>query len=200
MSFFSCLLFSNLGFLRSLAVGFDDKACGGSTKCEKPYHLWFSCWASFILLLVRAFSFYLVSLRCSERLHDKMVMAIVQAPVFFFDSNPVGRIMNRFSKDVGCMDELLPETFLKSIQLILLMLTSVLLPTVINPWTLLIIIPITVLAGLISRYYLRTSRELQRLESICRSPVYSHLSETLNGLGTIRTRKRQKDFVDKFCR
>ena len=156
--------------------------------------------ASFILLLVRAFSFYLVSLRCSERLHDKMVMAIVQAPVFFFDSNPVGRIMNRFSKDVGCMDELLPETFLKSIQLILLMLTSVLVPTVINPWTLLIIVPITVLAGLISRYYLRTSRELQRLESICRSPVYSHFSETLNGLGTIRTRKRQKDFVDKFCR
>ena len=108
--------------------------------------------------------------------------------------------MNRFSKDVGCMDELLPETFLKSIQLILLMLTSVLLPTVINPWTLLIIVPITVLAGLISRYYLRTSRELQRLESVCRSPVYSHFSETLNGLGTIRTRKRQKDFVDKFCR
>ena len=156
--------------------------------------------ASIILLLVRAFSFYLVSLRCSERLHDKMVMAIVQAPVFFFDSNPVGRIMNRFSKDVGCMDELLPETFLQSIQLILLMLTSVLLPTAINPWTLLIIVPITVLAGIISRYYLRTSRELQRLESVCRSPVYSHFSETLNGLGTIRTRKREKDFVDKFCR
>ena len=156
--------------------------------------------ASIILLLVRAFSFYLVSLRCSERLHDKMVMAIVQAPVFFFDLNPVGRIMNRFSKDVGCMDELLPEIFLQSIQLILLMLTSILLPTAINPWTLLIIVPITVLAGLFSRYYLRTSRELQRLESVCRSPVYSHFSETLNGLGTIRTRKRENDFVDMFCR
>ena len=47
MLFFSCLLFSNLGFLRSLAVGFDDKARGGSTKCEKPYHLWFSCWGIF---------------------------------------------------------------------------------------------------------------------------------------------------------
>ena len=156
--------------------------------------------ASFILLVVRAFGVYLALLRCSERLHDKMVVAILQAPVFFFDSNPVGRIMNRFSKDVGCMDELLPETFLKSIQLILVMLTSVLLPTAANPWILLAIVPMTVLTAFISRYYLRTSRELQRLESICRSPVYSHFSETLDGLETIRTRKREKDFVDKFCR
>ena len=47
---------------------------------------------------------------------------------------------------------------------------------------------------------LRTARELKRLESICRSPVFSHLSETLNGLDTIRTRRRQRDFVEQFCR
>ena len=156
--------------------------------------------ASFIFLIIRALSFYLVSLRCSERLHDKMVAAVLQAPVVFFDSNPVGRIMNRFSKDISCMDDVLPKTFLRAIQRTLLMFTSILLPTVINPWLLFAVMPIAVLAGLVSRYYLKTSRELKRLESINRSPVYSHFSETLDGLETIRTRNREGNFMDAFCR
>ena len=156
--------------------------------------------ASFIFLFIRAFGFYLLSLRCSECLHDRMVGAILQAPVFFFDSNPMGRMMNRFSKDIGAMDEVLPKTFLRAMQRTLLMFTSILLPTVINPWLLFAVMPIAVLAGLVSRYYLKTSRELKRLESINRSPVYSHFSETLDGLETIRTRNREGNFMDAFCR
>ena len=156
--------------------------------------------ASLVFAIIQAYEFFLVSLRCSERLHDKMVVAILQAPVLFFDLNPVGRILNRFSKDVGCLDELLPKTFLGSIQLVLLVSASILVPTVANPWLLFFVIPLTVVVVYISRYYLKTSRELKRLESICRSPVFSHISETLNGLDTIRTRGRQKDFIDQFYR
>ena len=156
--------------------------------------------ASFIFASIRAYSFLVVSLRCSERLHDKMVLAVLQAPVVFFDSNPVGRIMIRFSKDVSCMDEVLPKTFFMSIQLVLLLFASILVPTVSNPWLLLCVVPITLFAMLISRYYLKTSRELKRLESVCRSPVFSHISETLDGLETIRTRGHQKDFRDRFYR
>ena len=155
---------------------------------------------SFIFAVFRAYAFLLASLRCSERLHDKMVVAILQAPVLFFDSNPVGRILNRFSKDVGCMDELLPKTFLMSIQQCLLMITSCLLLTVVNVWLLFVIVPLIVLVVYITRYYLKTSRELKRLESIYRSPVFSHISETLNGLDTIRTRSRERDFVQQFYR
>ena len=155
---------------------------------------------SFIFGIIRACVFLLVSLRCSERLHDKMVVAVLQATVLFFDSNPVGRIMNRFSKDVGCMDEVLPKMFLLTIQMDLLVLTTVLVPAVTNPWLLLVVVPITVAVVYITRYYLKTSRELKRLESICRSPVFSLISDTTNGLDTIRTRGRQTDFVDQFCR
>ena len=156
--------------------------------------------ASLIFALLRAYGFLLVSLRCSERLHDKMVLAILQAPVHFFDSNPVGRILNRFSKDVGCLDELLPKTFLVSVQQNLMVLTSITVASVTNPWLLFLVIPLIVLVVYISKYYLKTSRELKRLASICRSPVFSHFSETLNGLDTIRTRGRQRDFVDQFYR
>ena len=156
--------------------------------------------ASVIFTTIRTCWFLSVSLRCSERLHDKMVLAVLQAPVLFFDSNPVGRIMNRFSKDVGCLDEVLPKTFLEAFQLVLLLFLSILVPAVTNPWLLCVVIPTTLLAALISWYYLKTSRELKRLESICRSPVYSHISETLDGLETIRTRGRQRDFAHGFER
>ena len=156
--------------------------------------------ASFIFAIIRAYGFLLVSLRCSESLHDKMVLAVLQAPVMFFDSNPVGRIMNRFSKDIGCLDELLPRTFLISIYFTLTFLTGILVPIVTNPWLVFVVVPLSVFALYISIYYLKTSRELKRLESISRSPVFSHISETLDGLDTIRTRGRQREFVDRFYR
>ena len=156
--------------------------------------------AAFIFAIVRAYIFLLTSLRCSERLHDKMVIAILQAPLLFFDTNPVGRILNRFSKDVGCMDELLPKTFLLSLQLVLFLLAAILVPAVANFWVLIIIAPLTLMGVYIVRNYLNSSRELKRLESVCRSPVFSHISETLNGLDTIRTRRRQGDFINQFYR
>ena len=156
--------------------------------------------ACLVFAVIRAFGFLLICLRCAERLHDRMVVAILQAPVLFFDSNPVGRILNRFSKDIGCLDEMLPKTFLASIQRVLLAFVSIIIPTVSNPWLLLIVVPLTIVVMYISKYYLKTSRDLKRLESICCSPVFSHISETLNGLDTIRTRGRQRDFVDQFNR
>lgn len=156
--------------------------------------------AAFIFAIIRAYIFLLASLRCSERLHDKMVVAILQAPLIFFDTNPVGRILNRFSKDVGCMDELLPKKFLISLQLILFLLAAILIPAVANFWVLFVIAPLSLIAVYIVRHYLKSSRELKRLESICRSPVFSHISETLNGLDTIRTRGRQNDFINQFYR
>ena len=156
--------------------------------------------SSLIFAIVRAYSFLVVFLMCSGCLHNKMVVAVLQAPVLFFDSNPVGRIMNRFSKDIGHLDEVLPKILLMSIQLFLLVLSGILVPVATNPWLLSVVVPLSVLNVCISRYYLKTSREIQRLESISRSPVYSHISETVDGLDTIRTRQKQRDFVDQFYR
>ena len=77
-----------------------------------------SCVAVAVLLTtLRAYAFFLVVLKSSENLHNDMVTAILKAPVLFFDSNPIGRILNRFSKDIGCMDEVLPKTFLFAVQI-----------------------------------------------------------------------------------
>jgi len=100
---------------------------------------------AFVFAIIRAFGFLAVSLRCFESLYDKVVLAVLQAPVLFFDSNPVGRIMNRFSKDVGRLDEVLPKTFLVALQIILLLITGIIIPTVTNPWLLCFVPPLTAL-------------------------------------------------------
>lgn len=153
---------------------------------------------TFFCSILRAYLFFVVVLKASERLHNKMTNTILKAPVFFFDTNPVGRILNRFSKDIGCTDELLPMTFFLAVQVILLEVTAVVLSSVTNYLILAAITPLIAVFILIVRYFLKTSRELKRLESVCRSPVFSHISETLDGLDTIRSRGKQRDFVQQF--
>ncbi|KAL9955986.1 hypothetical protein ACROYT_G037397 [Oculina patagonica] len=129
-----------------------------------------------------------------------MVTAILKAPVLFFDSNPIGRVLNRFSKDIGCMDEVLPKTFLFAVQLVLFVLTAALLPLVANVWLVAVVVPIILSYVYIARFFMRTSRELRRLESVCRSPVLTQISETLDGLDTIRSRGRQQEYQDSHNR
>ena len=155
---------------------------------------------AFLLPAVCAFLFFLASLRSSERLHDKMVSSLLQAPVLFFDTNPAGRILNRFSKDVDSLDDVLPRTFFLGIQCLLSMCSSVLIPSIVNFWNIFVSLPIVFIFAYLAKYYLKTSRELKRLESIYRSPVFSHFSETICGLDTIRTRGRQLDLTDQFYR
>lgn len=80
------------------------------------------------------------------------------------------------------------------------LLTAALVPWLANAWLAAVVVPIITLYIYIARYFMKTSRELKRLESVCRSPVLSHISETLDGLDTIRSRGRQRDFADQLHR
>ena len=155
---------------------------------------------SAVLAILRVALFFLLALRASQRLHDRMVKAVLHAKLLFFDTNPTGRILNRFSRDIGCIDEQLPQFSIICIQYLLFVLSGALIPAFANPWLLLVLFPILIAFGLFTRYYLKTSRELKRLESICRSPVFSHFSETMDGLDTIRTRGMEEEFVAEFYR
>lgn len=150
------------------------------------------------LSAVVSFLFYYTLLHASENLHNKMVTAVMQAPVLFFDTNPVGRILNRFSKDIGCMDDTIPPQFLLAVQLCLFTIGATLLSAVTNYWLLIGIIPLIVLFVYFGSYYLKTSRELRRMEAIKCSPVYSHIADTVSGLEVIRSSRMEKDFLQEL--
>ncbi|KAJ7371724.1 hypothetical protein OS493_023059 [Desmophyllum pertusum] len=153
-----------------------------------------------LLSIIRAAVFLNALINSSKHLHNSMLSAILKAPVLFFDTNPVGRILNRFSRDVGIVDELLPDAFLDAVQIVLFCVGAVVVPSFLNPWIILPATPLMIILILIGRYFLKTSRELRRLEGVNRSPVLSHFSDTLMGLVTIRAYKREDAFLKALYR
>ena len=85
---------------------------------------------------------WLARTQSSQHLHDKSFKGLVNTFMRFFDTNPIGRVLNRFSSDMGMMDEFLPITFLDFMQLFLIIAGVVLLVSILNPWIFLLTAPL----------------------------------------------------------
>ena len=118
----------------------------------------------------------------------------------FFDTNPVGRVMNRFSKDVGAMDELLPMHTSSMIRFLLFAFSSFVVATVANYWVVFISVPLMIIILLLTRYYLCGAREIKRIECINTSPVFAHIADTIHGISTIRACDKQEEFCETLYR
>ncbi|XP_038050161.1 multidrug resistance-associated protein 4-like [Patiria miniata] len=158
------------------------------------------CGATTVAIFLRSFLFFHLLITASKVLHNQMFSAIIRAPIQFFETNPVGRILNRFAKDIGNMDDLLPAVFTFFFQLIINAISVVILVSIFNPFCLAFTTPILLIFVVARRFYLASSRDVKRLEGIARSPIFSHLSATLSGLSTVRAFKAQQRFTADFDR
>ncbi|KAL4837643.1 hypothetical protein H8958_006727 [Nasalis larvatus] len=136
--------------------------------------------------LLRAVLFAAGTLEAAATLHRRLLHRVLMAPVTFFNATPTGRILNRFSSDVACVDDSLP--FILNILLAnaagLLGLLAVLGSGL--PWLLLLLPPLSIIYYHVQRHYRASSRELRRLGSLTLSPLYTHLADTLAGLSVLR--------------
>uniref|UniRef100_A0A4W2HUP1 Multidrug resistance-associated protein 4 n=1 Tax=Bos indicus x Bos taurus TaxID=30522 RepID=A0A4W2HUP1_BOBOX len=148
--------------------------------------------------ITRSLLIFYVLVNSSQTLHNRMLESIFRAPMLFFNRNPIGRILNRFSKDIGHMDDLLPLTFLDFIQTVLLVVGVVGVMVAVIPWIAIPVIPLGIIVFALRRYFLETSRNVKRLECTTRSPVFSHLTSSLRGLWTIRAYKAEQKFQELF--
>lgn len=152
----------------------------------------------FVFGLMRSLGFYTMCIKASQRLHDGMFRGIISTTMRFFDTNPSGRILNRFSKDLGATDEQLPKAILDASQIILNMFGSIIVATTVNPLFLVPIAGLSVIFLFIRKVYLKTSKNIKRLDGITRSPVFTHLGASLTGLPTIRAFGAQEILVKEF--
>nr|XP_036672391.1 multidrug resistance-associated protein 1 isoform X20 [Drosophila suzukii] len=136
-------------------------------------------------------------LKCSEVLHNVLLLGTMRWPMEMFDITPLGRIVNRFSKHIDTID----NTLALNLRVVILQLFAVLATIVVislsTPIFLAVIVPIAFLYYFAQRFYVATSRQLMRLESVSRSPIYSHFSETVTGASTIRAYNVGNRFIDE---
>lgn len=154
----------------------------------------------FTITIIRSFAFYAFCMRCSSNLHNSMFSSIIHTRMRFFDTNPSGRIMNRFSKDMGSVDELLPKAIMDASQIILMMVGSLVVAVSVNLYFLIPIAVMGLLFWFIRKIYLKTSKNVKRLEGITKSPVFTHLNASLQGLTTIRAYGAQNILRSEFDR
>ncbi|XP_071016014.1 ATP-binding cassette sub-family C member 4-like isoform X1 [Oncorhynchus clarkii lewisi] len=154
--------------------------------------------ASVIFGFARSLVMFNVLVKAAQSLHNRMFNSILRTPVRFFDVNPIGRILNRFSKDISQLDSMLPNTFVDFSQSILQNIGVVVVAASVMPWILIPVVPLLIIFLFLRRYFLQTSRDVKRLESTTRSPVFSHLSSSLQGLWTIRAFGAEERFQNTF--
>ncbi|KAI8429876.1 hypothetical protein MSG28_000366 [Choristoneura fumiferana] len=151
-------------------------------------------------ITARAYMFFKVCMTSSRNLHNDMFHSMLRGVMRFFDNNSSGRILNRFSKDIGALDELLPRFLLECIQIYLVMFSILALNAAALVWTLLPTTIILLLFYTILQIYLKSAQSIKRLEGTTRSPVFSHMSATLNGISTIRSAGAQERLIKDFDR
>lgn len=144
---------------------------------------------------LRVYVTFEAGVRASNRIFKRVLLAVLGAKLRFFDKTPQGRIMNRFSKDIEAVDQELPPFGEGVFICIVECLATLILIAVITPGFLFFAVVISYLYYLVGKYYLNLSRELKRFESITKSPIHQHFSETLNGVSTIRAYGVEKRFM-----
>ncbi|CAM2117942.1 unnamed protein product [Caretta caretta] len=135
------------------------------------------------------------AIRASHVLHQQLLSNILRVPMSFFDTTPMGRIINRFAKDIFTVDETIPMSFRSWLTCFLGIISTLLMICLATPYFALIIIPLGIFYFFLLRIYVSTSRQLRRLDSVTRSPIYSHFSETVSGLSVIRAYGHQARFL-----
>ncbi|KAF9965910.1 hypothetical protein BGZ70_003814 [Mortierella alpina] len=138
------------------------------------------------------------ALQGARTLHDRLLKRVLRLPMSFFDTTPVGRILNRFSSDVSAVDSQLPEMLPSFLSFSSTILGIMFVISYSTPIFLIAVPPLLLVFTLIQDYYVKTSRALKRLLSVSKSPLYQHFSETLAGVSIIQsTRGLATQFVEE---
>ena len=148
-----------------------------------------------IAIFFRSIVLYFFCVRAAKNLHNKLLGRVLKMPMSFFDTTPSGRIINRFSRDTETIDSVLPGIVVQFLGCISNIITTLAIICAATLWFMIALPPIFLIYISVQRFYIPACRELQRIESITRSPIYSGLGEAVLGVETIRAYRAQAHFI-----
>jgi len=118
-----------------------------------------------LITILRSFMSVNLAMKTSKRLHDAMFYGVTRATMHFFNTNLSGRILNRFSRDMAQIDEILPTIMIEVLQIFLSVVGSFILIALVNPLLLVPTAIVTTLFYFLRQLFLKSSRNLKRMEA-----------------------------------
>ncbi|GAV02763.1 hypothetical protein RvY_13289 [Ramazzottius varieornatus] len=131
----------------------------------------------------------------SRNLHKGLLHRIMRAPMSFFDTTPLGRIVNRFARDMEIIDTSVPLNFESIMYCAMSLLFTLAVICISTPAFTPVIIPLGVFYLLLQRFFIASSRQLKRLEAISRSPIFSFFQESVAGSSVIAAYRQEERFI-----
>lgn len=187
-----CQLFTNTW----LSFWTAHKFAGKSNGFYIGFYVMFTVLA-FVFVSVQFMVLAYMTIKASTVLNIKAVERVLRVPMAYMDTTPMGRIINRFTKDTDTLDNEIGNQ-LRMVVYIFSNIVGVLILCVIYlPWFAIAIPALVFIFVAISNFYQSSGREIKRLEAVQRSLVYNNFNETLSGMDTIKAYKREAMFVDK---
>ncbi|RNA37460.1 multidrug resistance-associated 1 isoform X3, partial [Brachionus plicatilis] len=151
-----------------------------------------------VLLNISNIFLVLMYIRAARLYHTKLLSTILRSTLHFFESTPAGRIINRFSRDIESLETSIPDSFKICAFCVTNIIHTLIILGYTTPMSLLLILPASLVYIFIQRYYVSSARQLARLDSSTKSPIFSFFSETLAGVSTIRAFNSKGRFIKKM--
>ncbi|XP_078405252.1 ATP-binding cassette sub-family C member 8 isoform X3 [Cetorhinus maximus] len=152
------------------------------------------CCLGIVLCLVSSIAVEWTGLKVTKELHKSLLNKVILAPMRFFETTPLGNILNRFSADTNIIDQHIPATLECLSRSALLCVSALAVISYVTPVFLITLIPLAVAYYFIQKYFRVASRDLQQLDDSTQLPLLSHFSETVEGLTTIRALREENRF------
>lgn len=149
-------------------------------------------------VLGRGLLFAVSSIRKSTEFHNKMFKSVIYARMSFFDSTPIGRILNAFARHQFTIDVQLAESLFQFLQYAPFILTSVLLIMIIMYPTIGVFAGVAILLAILLIFLGNVESKLRNHDALTKSTIFGHLTATLEGLFSIRAYQCEKRFIDMF--
>ncbi|XP_077196333.1 ATP-binding cassette sub-family C member 9 isoform X5 [Paroedura picta] len=154
--------------------------------------------AGIVLCLVTSLTVEWMGLMAAKNLHHNLLNKIILGPIRFFDTTPLGLILNRFSADTNIIDQHIPPTLESLTRSTLLCLSAIGMISYATPYFLLALVPLGIAFYFIQKYFRVASKDLQELDDSTQLPLLCHFSETAEGLTTIRAFRHEARFKQRM--
>lgn len=149
--------------------------------------------AAFIILS-NLWNSIVMGLRVSKALHNRMLWNVMHAPMAFFDTTPLGRLINRFTGDIATLDSSFPPQLYYTVRSIFNVIVNLVIIVTGSPLTAFVLIPLAFVGNNFRKIYVPSQRKVARMASASNSPILSHIEESLKGQSVLRSFDRTSQF------